>query len=342
MQKKYDAVIIGAGPAGVSCAIWLKQFGFAPLLLEASDRVGGLSARNPFFDLWTPTVAGQTGIDIARGMASQLEASGAEVWLNSPVERVTTQLKASAEQVALVDKQSVATVQLAAQLAGPLVKQSKFLTQSVEQRRQNSIFIVSVLHKGQLIDIEARAVVIAAGVKARPLQSGQDQSWPGILVGPGEKIIQQDFTGLSVALLGGGDNAFENYEYVKSRGASHAHIYARTIRAQKQFVSRVNSSDVHVGAYDVEPNSRAVKGRVYDLIIVLYGWEAQATFVEPLALKLNAKGFIATDHDTAQTSQTGVYAIGEVAQRMHPCVVTAFADGVVAAKAIEAQLAEMY
>ena len=35
-----------------------------------------------------------------------------------------------------------------------------------------------------------------------------------------------------------------------------------------------------------------------------------------------------------------VYAIGEVAQRMHPCVVTAFADGVVAAKAIQAQLTD--
>jgi len=315
MQKKYDAVIIGAGPAGVSCAIWLKRLGFEPLVLEASDRVGGLSARNPFIDLWTPTIAGQTGIDIARGMASQFDASDAEVWFNSPVEKVVKQ-------------------------AALGVKRVESEGEIDQQRKQSTQFIISVRHEGKLIEIQAHTVVIAAGVKARPLNPGRDESWPGVLVGPGEKIVQQIFTGLAVALLGGGDNAFENYEYVKSRGASQAHIYARTIRAQKQFVSSVNLNDVYVGPYMVEPSARKINGNVYDLIIVLYGWEAQAKFVAPLALEHNAKGFIATDHDTAQTSQPGVYAIGEVTQRMHPCVVTAFADGVVAAKAIEAQLAD--
>ena len=125
---------------------------------------------------------------------------------------------------------------------------------------------------------------------------------------------------------------------MKSKGALQAHIYARSVRAQKKFISRVVTADVHVGPYVVEPNSRTVNGHVYDLIMVLYGWEAQASFAASLALKYDAKGFIATEHSTAQTSQPGVYAIGEVAQRMHPCVVTAFADGVVAAKAIEARL----
>jgi thioredoxin reductase (NADPH) len=311
MQKKYDAVIIGAGPAGVSCAIWLKQFGFEPLLIEASDRVGGLSARNPFFDLWTPTAAGQTGIDIARGMASQLEASGAEVWLDSPVKQVVKRAETDRKNH-LQSKQS----------------------------KQSKQFIISVWHDDQLIEIQAHTVVIATGVKARPLNAGQNKSWPGVLIGPGEKIVQQDFTGLSVALLGGGDNAFENYEYINSRGARQVNIYARSVRAQKQFVARVPLGDVFVGPYSVEPSAKTVNGHAYDLIIVLYGWEAQATFVAPLALKHDANGFIATDHDTAQTSQQGVYAIGEVAQRMHPCVVTAFADGVVAAKAIQAQLTD--
>ena len=97
---------------------------------------------------------------------------------------------------------------------------------------------------------------------------------------------------------------------------------------------------MHIGPYLVDPTTKTVNGSAYDLLIVLYGWEAQANFATHLALEHNAKGFIATEHDTAQTSQVGVYAIGEVAQRMHPCIVTAFADGVVAAKAIEARLAD--
>ena len=305
MQKLYDAVIIGAGPAGVSCAIWLKRLGFEPLLLEASHQVGGLSARNPFYDLWTPTLAGRTGIDVARDMASQLEASGAEVWLNSPVKTI--------------------------------VKHAEWSSQNQTQPRPS--FIVSVQHEGRLIDMVTHTVVIATGVKPRQLKPGASASWPDVIIGPGEQIMQQNFAGKSVALLGGGDNAFENYEFAKMHGAKQVHIYARSIRAQKQFVSRVSASDVHIGPYVVDPTTKTVNSNAYDLLIVLYGWEAQANFATHLALKYNAKGFIATEHDTAQTSQLGVYAIGEVAQRMHPCIVTAFADGVVAAKAIEAQLA---
>ncbi len=55
-------------------------------------------------------------------------------------------------------------------------------------------------------------------------------------------------------------------------------------------------------------------------------------------LRRTARGYVATDAVTAQTSCAGVYAIGEVAQRQHPCVVTALADGVVAAKAIQASI----
>jgi thioredoxin reductase (NADPH) len=90
-----------------------------------------------------------------------------------------------------------------------------------------------------------------------------------------------------------------------------------------------------VGDYVVDPGARSVNGRRYDLILVFYGWEPQAAFAEGLQLRRDARGSIVTDFATAQTSASGVYAIGEVANRMHPCVVTSMADGVVAAKAIQ-------
>src|SRR3546814_9992901 len=64
------------------------------------------------------------------------------------------------------------------------------------------------------------------------------------------------------------------------------------------------------------------------LFLSFYGWEPCIEFAEMLGLRRSAQGFIATDMQTAQTSCAGVYAIGEVAQRQHPCVVTALADGV--------------
>lgn len=294
MQKVWDAIIIGAGPAGASCAVWLRQLGLDPLLVEATDRVGGLAARNPFADVWTVTSPNQTGVEVAKQMARQVQAAGVDVWFDTRVLSVGGHADAF----------------------------------SVQLRRGD--------HDTQAV--MAKTLVLATGVRPRELPGHAGQSFPGVIVGPGEQVMATDFTGARVALLGGGDNAFENHGFVKVRGAQYAHVYARTVRAQKQFVERVPASELTIGLPEVDPHARTVNGQPYDWILVLYGWQPNIGFLQGLSLGLDANGFVQTDMQTAQTSVDGVYAIGEVAQRMHPCVPTAMADGVVAAKAIERRL----
>ena len=67
-------------------------------------------------------------------------------------------------------------------------------------------------------------------------------------------------------------------------------------------------------------------------------FEYEIPLADALALSRDDDGFFVTDFRTAQTSCAGAYAIGEVARRMHPCIATALADGVVAAKAIQARM----
>jgi thioredoxin reductase len=192
---------------------------------------------------------------------------------------------------------------------------------------------------GLVTVVRGRFLVIASGVRARNLPGADSgKRWPGVLVGPGSAIVQQDYQGLSVAVLGGGDNAFENYAYVQGRGARQVHLYARTVRARPQLVAAAAKPDLRVGDYKVDPATRSVNAQPYDLILVFYGWEPQTDFADALRLQRDARGYIHTDFATAQSSAPGVYAIGEVANRMHPCVVTSMADGVVAAKAIQAEL----
>ena len=64
----YDAIIVGAGVAGVTCAVWLKRMGYMVLLLEASNQVGGMCARNPFKDEWNPTAPQLTGMEVASNL----------------------------------------------------------------------------------------------------------------------------------------------------------------------------------------------------------------------------------------------------------------------------------
>lgn len=294
MHKIWDAIVVGAGPAGASCAVWLRHLGLDPLLIEATDRIGGLAARNPFPDIWTVTSPDQTGMQVAEQIARQVQAAGVQTWFD------TRALSVSGR-------------------AGDFQLQ----VQRGEQAPST---------------LAARTLVLATGVRPRALPGHEGKQYPGVIVGPGEAIMATDFSGARVALLGGGDNAFENHVFVKDRGAAGAQIYARTVRAQKQFVDRVSGQDLIVGDPVVDPLALTVNGQHYDWILVLYGWQANIGFLKELPLTLDARGFVQTDMQNAQTSVDGVYAIGEVAQRMHPCVPTAMADGVVAAKAIEARL----
>ncbi|RIQ59756.1 NAD(P)/FAD-dependent oxidoreductase [Bordetella avium] len=289
MRQIYDAVIVGAGPAGASCAVWLARLGLAPVLVEASARPGGLTADNPFTDDWNVAAPGRTGQEIAAQIGQSLAAAQVPLHLASPALSVHS----CKEGMALT-----------------MASSAEVLT--------------------------GRSLVIATGVRARGLPGyPAGASWPGVMIGPGSPIMAQNNSGLSVAVLGGGDNAFENFVYVRNCGARQVHLYARSVRAQQQWVQRAGTEGVSVGPYEIDPVRRTVNGRAYDLILVFYGWEPQAAFADSLGLARDTRGYIRTDFATARTSLPDVYAIGEVANRAHPCVVTAMADGVVAAKDIQ-------
>ncbi|WP_397475098.1 NAD(P)/FAD-dependent oxidoreductase [Pusillimonas sp.] len=297
-EKMYDALIIGAGAAGASCALWLARLGFAPLLLEAGAQVGGLCLVHPFPDDWNASLPGHTGPEVAENFAASLQRAQVPLRLSTAVESV----------------------------------------EAVE----GGGFVAST-HEGAAL--RGRHVVLATGTRARTLADAEAESatdrgrpFPGVLVGPGDHIVAESFQGRRVAVLGGGDNGFENALYAIDHGAAEVHIYARTVRAQHQFVRRMPAGHVVLGDYLADPRARTVNGRPYDLMLVFYGWEPCVGFADGLGLARSERGYIHTDMTTAQTSCAGVYAAGEVAQRFHPCVVTAMADGVTAAKAIQARI----
>ena len=290
-SKVYDAAIVGGGPAGVSCAIWLARLGLKPILIEAADALGGLCRNNPFPDPWNASLPGLTGAQVANNLALSVRQAHVPVLLSSRAGKVQVHEEG---------------------------------------------FAVSIAGGGDIVC--ARHLVLATGVRARGLGGGTGDAPEGVLIGPGRHIVDQNFRGKKVAVLGGGDNAFENALYALEHGASRLRLFARNIRAQRQFVRNLDPAFVHTGSYTIDPDAMKVNGETYDLILVFYGWEPCMDFAAELGLQRSAQGFIATDMETAQASVPGVYAIGEVAQRQHPCVVTALADGVTAAKAIQARI----
>lgn len=283
----HSAIIIGGGPAGATCALWLKMLGHNPVLIEKRNQLGGLQTDSPYLNQWVPMLThGTRGVDVAATIHATIEQHSIAVHLGTEV----------GEAVRRADGFSVTTT------------------------------------TGHVFD--GRYLVLASGVRAA---SGGLRDAINVLIGPGHKIASADFAGQDVAILGGGDNAFENYLFIKSRGAARITIFARSLRARAEFLAQVPASDIILGEYHVQPSANIVNGQRFDRIAVMYGWEAYLPYMRALPVALNPQGFVLTDAH-CETSESGIFAIGEIAQRAHPCCITSMADGVVTAKEIQRRL----
>lgn len=277
-------IIIGGGPAGVACAIWLRKLGVPATLLEAGPRLGGLQTRSPYENLWIPGVQGRTGQQVAQGLADHAEALGVDAWLTCRAIAVVRDISGD---------YTVTTATTA--LAAPYI-------------------------------------VIATGTMPR---AGGFKSGQVVAIGPGTPMEAMAVKGRRVAILGGGDNAFDQARFVVERGGT-ATIFTRTApRAQKLLQAMVPQVRVVVGPYIADQDAMAVNGEGFDAFGVMYGFEA----VVPYGLDPERdRGFVAVDRH-GETSLERVYACGEVTDYWHPCVATAVAHGVQVAKQISLKVA---
>ena len=177
----------------------------------------------------------------------------------------------------------------------------------------------------------AHYVVIATGAKPRPGGFIESDS---VGIGPGMSMERLDVLDRRVAILGGGDNAFENAAFAARRGARSVDIFCRSApRAQPILQSEIPAHRVHVGRFIADQPRMKVNDVSYDIIGVQFGFEACI----PGGLRLPLRdGYIEVDRHGAVPGCPGLYAAGEVTNYWHPCVTTSYAHGVQVAKSIQA------
>ncbi|EGF92131.1 HI0933-like family protein [Asticcacaulis biprosthecium C19] len=275
-----QVIIIGGGPAGVSCAIWLKKLGVRAVLLEAAPRLGGLQTWSPYENLWIPGVQGKTGQQVAQHLSDHAAAVGAEVRTTCPALGVWGDY----------------TVGIP---AGSLT---------------------------------APYLVIATGTKPR---AGGFTASARVAIGPGTPMESLAVKGNRIAILGGGDNAFDQARFVAERGGVPV-IFSRTQpRAQKLLQEMIRDVKVVTGDYVADQKALTVNGEAFDAFGVLFGFEA--VLPPGLAPELD-NGYVAVNR-LGETNLPKVYACGEITDFWHPCVTTASAHGVQVAKQISKKLA---
>lgn len=307
MEGQYDAVIVGGGPAGLTAALYLARARYRVLVLER-EMIGGQITLTEAVDNY-PGVSQISGQALTETMKAQAESFGAEF--------------------------------LAAEATG------YDLTGPVKTVRTNAG------------PISCTALLLATGAQPRKAGFLGEDRYRGRGVGYCATCDGAFFTGKDIFVVGGGYAAAEESVFL-TKFARHVTILIRKpdfscaasvaekARNHEKITVLTNTVLEEVSGeqgltYARYKNTqtgevteyRAKEGENFG-VFVFTGY-APATEGLKNLVSLDDQGHILTD-ETLQTSQPGVYAAGDVRVKALRQIVTATADGALAATAMESYL----
>src|SRR5688572_17223021 len=84
----HDVVIIGAGAAGISAAVWCEELGLDTLVLEQAERVGGQlhSVYHPILNY--PGCRFESGSSFVERLGEQIDDADFDLWTEVEIESV--------------------------------------------------------------------------------------------------------------------------------------------------------------------------------------------------------------------------------------------------------------
>lgn len=290
----YDLIILGAGPAGLTAGIYAARGGLNAVIVE-SKAVGGQAALTAEIENY-PGFSSVSGYELVSLMQAQCEALGIEFVFDAPV---TLSLDGGVKRV-------------------------------------------ETAYSGTL---EARAVILATGALPRTLGIERESELLGGGVSYCATCDGAFFRGKPVAVVGGGNTAVEDALYLEKFASEVYLIHRRdALRADAILADRVKNSGVHivwdsvVTALEGDKKLQSVtlknvkSGATSSLAVNgLFVAVGQKPATEGLTGVELDGGYIVTDSEM-RTSLPGVFAAGDVRKKTLRQVVTAAADGAVAAE----------
>src|SRR6266513_244141 len=204
---------------------------------------------------------------------------------------------------------------------------------------------------------EARALIVAAGASARLLGLKGEKELIGHGVSTCATCDGYFFRGKPIAVVGGGDSAMEEANFL-SRYASKVHLIHRRndFRASKIMIdrARLNEKVEFITPYTVEeivapqghvegvnlrnPQTRDTREIPLDGVFVAIGHDPN-TIVFKGKLEMDANGYLLAKHGSL-TSIPGVFVAGDVQDHRYRQAVTAAGSGCMAALDAEKFLEE--
>ena len=304
MEKIYDMIIIGGGPAGLSAGIYGGRAKLDVLVIEKENKGGQISL--------TSEVVNYPGI---------LEISGTEFM---------TQTRKQAEGFGVNFVQG----------------------EVVDMDFTKDIKII----KTKDAEYSALSVVIATGAAPRKLGFPGEQEFTGRGVAYCATCDGEFFTGMDIFVIGAGFAAAEEAMFLTKYGKSVT-IIAREpdftcaksigdkVKAHPKITTKFNTELIELTG-DMKPTAAKFKNNVTGEIteykakvgetfgVFVFVGYAPSSQIFKGHIEIGEGGFIPTNEDL-MTNVKGVFAVGDIRPKRLRQVVTAVADGAIAATSIE-------
>lgn len=300
----HDVIIIGAGPAGLSAALWCDDLGLETLVLEQGAEIGGqlLSVYNPIGNYLGAETA--TGRDLRDLFAAQIAAKEFDLWSGVEIESIDLRAK----RIALRSGEHLQSISL-------------IIATGVRRR--------SLGVPGEA-ELAGRGVVESA-TRDRALLAGMDVCVVGGGDAAAENALLLAEVCPTVTLVHRGKRLRARPEFVERIAGEHCitvFTEARVVRiigdeqaegveimrdgALKSFQMAVRGVLIRIG---VEPNTELFRGQA----------------------DTDKRGYLVTTGEQ-ETSIENVFAAGDVSNPRAPTISGAVGAGATAAKVIAARL----
>ncbi len=305
-MQVYDVTIIGGGPAGLSAGIYSARAALKTLLVE-KGMPGGLAASTELIENYPGFAEGVGGPELVMQMDAQARRFGLEV------------RSASAE--------------------------------SISSSGEGTFTITT--DSGEF---KTKTVILATGTQQQKLGVPGESEYHGRGVSYCATCDGAFFKDKEVAVIGGGDAAVEEALYL-TKFASKVHLVHRRdeLRATKVLqqramnnnkivfhwsskVERINGDQVVKDITLKNLKTGETKPLEVSGVFIYVGTRPASELVKDL-VKLDPQGYIITDEDM-RTSVPGIFAAGDIRKKSLRQVVTAVADGAIAAVAAEKYITE--
>ncbi|MDF1614143.1 thioredoxin-disulfide reductase [Desulfurivibrio dismutans] len=295
----HDLIIIGGGPGGLTAGIYAQRAALDTLLLE-KGLPGGQMNNTDMVENW-PGIESISGAELSTAMADHVRSYGLEI-------------------------------------------------QQQEVRQIEPCLGHHLVHLADDRKLAAYALIIAAGGSPRKLGvPGEDANY-----GKGVSYCAVCdgffFRNKTVVVVGGGDSALEEALYLAKIAAKVYLVHRREefrggmilqkrVKAEKNIelhlnavVTAIQSDRQGVTGVALEDTTSGEQRELAcDGVFIFIGFMPDNSLV-PAGTKMNADGFVVTD-EKCETRLPGIFVVGDLREKYVKQIITAAADGCIAAQA---------